>query len=337
MINMAKRMKKFEEHRINLVLDELDRKTLYFWDLNCRQSATKIAKLVSSNKDTVNFRMKKLVDDGIITSFMTELDTAKFGYNNIKVYLQFQNFNKQIEEEFFEYLKSIKEIGWVVSCSGRWDALFCYWAKSSYDFYKTFIKILNKFSKYILNKEVIHNMNWFYYNRKWLLKEHTKPIAIKYGEEPIYLKLDKLDQQILETLTKNGRISIVDLANKFKQSSQNIINRIRRLEKEKIITKYSLNIDYKKIGFIFCKTFVYLQNITEEKLKELYNYCANQPNIFALTTTLGAWDIELEFEVENFEQMREIMDDIRIKFSDVIKNYESIIITKQTSVKYIWE
>ncbi len=334
---MSNRIKKFEEHKINLVLDELDRKILYFWDLNCRQSAAEIAKLVKSNKDTVNFRMKKLVGDGIVTSFMTELDTAKFGYNNIKVYLQFQNFNKQVEEEFFEYLTSIKEVGWIVSCSGRWDALFCCWAKSSYDFYKTFIKILNKFSKYILHKEVIHNMNWFYYNRKWLLKAYTIPIAIKYGEEPEHLKLDKLDQELLENLAKNGRTSVVELAGKFNQSSQNIINRIRKLEKQKVITKYSLNIDHKKIGFTFCKTFIYLQNITEERLKELYNYCANQPNIFALTTTLGAWDIELEFEVENFEQMRETMDGIRIKFSDIIKNYEAIIITKQTAVKYIWE
>ncbi len=332
-----RKKKKFDEHKIDFVLDELDRKILYFWDLNCKQSAKQIAKLVKSNKDTVNFRMKRLIDDGIVTSFITELDTAKFGYNNIKVYLQFQNFNKKIEEEFFEYLKSVKEVGWVVSCSGRWDALFCFWATSSYDFYKIFVKILNKFSKYILNKEVIHNMNWFYYNRKWLLKEYTKPITIKYGGDPVSLKLDKLDQDILKVLTKNGKSSVVEIARKFNQSSQNIINRIRKLEKHKVITKYSLNIDYKKIGFIFCKTFIYLQNLSEERLKELYNYCANQPNIFALATTLGAWDLELEFEVENFEQMREIMDDIRIKFSDIVKSYESVIITKQTSARYIGE
>ena len=76
------------------------------------------------------------------------------------------------------------------------------------------------------------------------------------------------------------------------------------MEKQKVITKYSLNLDYSKIGYVFCKTFVYLQNISKERLKKLYAYCANQPNIFAITTSLGAWDIELEFEVENFEQMR---------------------------------
>lgn len=334
---MAKRTRKFEEHKIDTILDLLDRKILYYWDSNCRQSASKIAKLVKSNKDTVNFRIKKLIEDKIVTSFVTELNPLKFGYNNIKVYIQFQNFNKQIEKEFFSYLKSINEIGWVVSCSGKWDALFCYWARSSHEFHKTFIKILNKFSKYILHKEIIHNINWFYYNRKWLLKAHTKPLAIKYGEESNKIKLDQLDQKILKMLTNNGRISIVEIASKTNQSSQNIINRMRKLEKQDVITKYALNIDYQKLGYVFCKIFIYLQNITEERLNNLYKYCANQPNIFALTTTLGAWDLELEFEVENFEQMREIMDNIRIKFSDIIKNYESVIITKQTSTRYIYK
>lgn len=336
MINMEQKNKHFN-HKIDLVLDDLDRKILYFWDLNSRGSAKKISKLVGSNKDTVNFRMKRLIESGIVTSFIAELNTAKFGYNNIKVYLQFQNFNKKIEEEFFNYLKSIKQIGWVVSCTGRWDALFCFWAKSSYEFYKTFIKILNKFSKYILNKEVIHNINWFYYNRRWLLDEYSKPSLIKYGGEPINLKLDRLDKNILEALTKNGKTPVIDIATSQNESSQNIINRIKNLENKGVITKYSLNLDYKKLGFIFCKTFIYLQNIREERLKELYDYCGDERNILALTTTLGAWDLELEFEVENFEQMVEIMDRIRVKFSDIIKNYESVIITRQTSTMYIGE
>src|SRR3989338_10003979 len=142
-------------------LDELDRKVLYHWEINARQSAAQIAKKTTSNKDTVNFRMKRLVERGIVTSSITEINTAKLGYNNIKVYLQFQNFNKKVEKEFFDYLLSLPQIGWVVSCSGRWDALFCFWAKSSHEFYNEFVKILRKFSKYILHKEVIHNINWF--------------------------------------------------------------------------------------------------------------------------------------------------------------------------------
>ncbi|MBW2996856.1 Lrp/AsnC family transcriptional regulator, partial [Candidatus Woesearchaeota archaeon] len=255
----------------------------------------------------------------------------------IKVYFQFKDFNKEVEKEFFEYLKTIKEAAWVVSCSGRWDALVAFWSRSSFHFHEYFIKILNRFSKHILHKEIVYNIVWFYYNRKWLMKEYTTPLAIRYGGEPGQYELDSTDAEILKMLAKNSRMPVVDIAKRIDQSSQNVINRMKKLEKDGIITKYSLNIDYKKIGYVFCKTFIYLRNITQKRLDELYKYCAAQPNIFALVTTAAAWDLGLEFEVENFEQMTEIMDSIRMKFSDIITNYESVIITKQSELNYIVE
>jgi len=331
-----KRKKITIPHKMDLLLDDLDRKILYHLDLNSRQSTREIAKKVGSNKNTVNFRIHKLIERGVITRFSTNINTAKFGYSNIKVYFQFQDFNEKIEKEFFDYLKSIKRVGWIVRASGRWDALFCFWAKSSFDFHKIFTKILNRFSRYIYHKEIIHNINWFYYNRKWLMK-NIKVFPVLYGEKPGDEKLDDLDKLILKRLIENARIPITTIANEAKTSSQNVLNRIRKLKKRGIITKFSIDLDYPKLGIVFCKTFIYLQNITIERLKELYNYCAQQPKIFALTTTLGAWDLELEFEVENFEEMMSIMDRIKNKFSDMIRSYESIIITKQSEVRYIEE
>jgi Lrp/AsnC family leucine-responsive transcriptional regulator len=322
------------KHAIDLVLDELDRKILYHWDQNARLSATKIAKLIGSNKETINFRMKRMIEDGIVTSFMTEVNTAKFGYNNIKVYLQFRNFNKGLEKEFFDYLSGLKEVGWVVSCSGSWDALFCFWATSTYAFHARFVEIMNRFGKHILNKQIIHNINWFYYNRKWLVPDFEAK-AVKYGEEPVKMPMDDIDRKILDLLTKNGRESIVAIANSVDQSSQFVQSRIKKMEENGVITKYSLNIDYAKIGYVFCKTFIYTENATKERLEQFYNYCKNEPNVFALTTTSGQWDLELEFEVPDFETMTRIMDRIRIKFSDMITNYESVTITNQVTPMYV--
>lgn len=317
------------------ILDELDRKILYELDMNSRQSCKQIAKKVGSNKNTVNYRIHKLIKNRIIVKFTTHINPAKFGYQNIKVYFQFQNFDKNIETQFFEYLKKFERVGWIVRGSGSWDAIFCYWAKSSFDFYQTFIKILNKFSPYIYRKEVVHNINWFYYNRKWLLPQNFKIQPLLYGEEPGNEKIDTLNKKILKELSKNSRMPIKDIALKLNTSAQNIIKRIKNLRQKGIITKFGIDLNYEKLGLLFCKTFIYLDNITSQGLKEIYDYCALQPNIFALTTTLGAWDLELEFEVSKFKEVIEIMDDLKRKFKDMIRSYESIIITKQSEITYI--
>jgi len=318
-------------------IDELDKKILYELDINSRQSTKEVAKKVKSNKDTVNYRIHRLTENNTITKFTIATNTAYLGYQNIKVYLQFQNFSKEVEKEFFKYLQSIPRVGWIAKTSGKWDALFCYWADSKFEFYKTFIKILNKFSKYIYNKEVIHNINWFYYNRKWLNPEKIKVYSIKYGEEPHYEKIDQLDKEILKLFLKDAKIPIKNIALKTNNSAQNIINRIKKLQNKGLITKFSIDLNYEKLGLMFCKTFIYLDNITEKRLKEFYDYCAKEKNIFALTTTLGAWDIELEFEVLRFEEMVTVMDKLKEKFSDIIRNYESVIITKQSEIVYMGE
>lgn len=317
------------------LIDALDRRILYEWDLDARASASAIAKRIGSKKETVNARMKRLQTRGVVTGFVTEIDTAKLGYDNIKVYLQFQHFSHELEQAFFAYLRTIKEVGWIVGCSGRWDALFCVWSKDQHHFHEVLLAILTRFSKHILHKEIIHNINWFYYNRKWL-KPDALPHAVKY-ERASPVLIDDLDRQLLKLIVRDARKSIVSIATAAGETSQTIINRKKRLEQAGVITKYSLSIDHAKMGLIFTKTFVYLQEVTRARLQDLYRYCAEQPNIFAVTTALGAWDVEIELEVENFEQMRRIMDELRVRFSDIVKNYESVIITEQSGLRYIWE
>jgi len=81
-------------------LDILDRKILAQLDLDSRQSAQEMARKIRSNKDTVNYRMKRLVDEGIITKWLARVETAKFGFNNIKVYIRFQDTDEEKEKEF---------------------------------------------------------------------------------------------------------------------------------------------------------------------------------------------------------------------------------------------
>jgi DNA-binding Lrp family transcriptional regulator len=316
-------------------LDTLDRKILAQLDLDSRQSAQEIAKKIKSNKDTVNYRMKRLVDEGIITKWLARVETAKFGFNNIKVYIRFQDIDEKKEKEFFDFLNALPEVGWVVQASGRWDALFCVWASSTFSFYKTMSKIMNRFSKNIFEKEVVHNIVWFYYNRKWLLPESGKIHAIQYGGEPCHEKLDKVDMAILGELTADSRKRFTDIAEKIKISPQNVLNRVKSLRAKGVITLYGIDINYGLLGLIFTKAFIALDNADEESLAALYRFCERELKVFALTATVGAWDLELEFEVSRVEEMMDIMNRIKRAFPNMIKGYDSIVITKQLKINYM--
>ncbi|MBL7054806.1 Lrp/AsnC family transcriptional regulator [Candidatus Woesearchaeota archaeon] len=63
------------------------------------------------------------------------------------------------------------------------------------------------------------------------------------------LKIDNLDKEIIRILIDDSRLSYRRIAKKLKVSAATIINRVKRLEKEKIIKGYTAKVDYEKLGY----------------------------------------------------------------------------------------
>ena len=57
-------------------LNLLDKKILYELDLNSRIPISTLAKNVRTSKETVNFRIKRLIKNGYIKGFVTTLYTS---------------------------------------------------------------------------------------------------------------------------------------------------------------------------------------------------------------------------------------------------------------------
>ena len=62
------------------------------------------------------------------------------------------------------------------------------------------------------------------------------------------LNLDELDFRILMALKENGKISLNKLEEMLQKKSSTLHARIKKLESNKIIKNYSINIDNKAIG-----------------------------------------------------------------------------------------
>lgn len=75
------------------------------------------------------------------------------------------------------------------------------------------------------------------------------------------LVIDETDRAILHLLQEDARYTITSIADAVGVSGNTVRNRIERLEEDGIITGYSVDLDYKKIGldlhFVFdCSTRV---------------------------------------------------------------------------------
>ena len=62
-------------------------------------------------------------------------------------------------------------------------------------------------------------------------------------------RTDEKDQQIIEILSKNARISLRDIKKQVNLSPSSIRNRMERLVEIGVIKRYTVDIDFTKMGF----------------------------------------------------------------------------------------
>jgi len=102
------------------------------------------------------------------------------------------------------------------------------------------------------------------------------------------------------------------------------MNRVNKLEKEKIIKKYTALIDYEKIGF---DIVVLIQvRISQGKSVEVERKVAKNPNVFAIYDVTGDQDSVILARFQN-----------RRKMNDFIKKLQTFDFVERSETKLVLE
>ncbi len=317
-------------------LDKIDFKILYELHYNARRSITELAKRVGISKQNVNYRLKKLIQDEVITGFMSVIDIHHLGYLTYRVYIRYRGVDKEREDEIIKYLNNREDVLWLVSLSGNWDLEVVFIARNFIHFNNIFKKVKedvgSSFSKYNLSMSIVN----YHLNRDYLLdKPHKEFASNYYGFEPKQEKLDNLDIKVLTELSKNCRQSNQEMGQKFGVSYHTIKERIKKLEEKKIISSHRIKLNLDKLNRLYYKALLFLNNPTKNQEKEIYYFCSQYSFIVYLVEVLGDWQLEVETEVANEKEFLSFMMDLRNKFPDLISDYYILQLTKEHKLNYL--
>lgn len=314
-------------------LDKKDREILYQLDLNSRQPDSEIAKKVRLNKNTVWYRINRLVENKVIIKFVTLINPVKFGKSIFKLYVRLQDVTDDTWNEIKDYLISHKQVFWLTRNEGNWDIITAVWAKTPFDFYEFYSDFSTKFNKFILEKQVTNQIEVPFFSRSYLTEKEGE-IKCMWGGEVSEEKIDDINIKILENLSTNSRIPSTELANKLKTTARVVSYRIKELIKRKIILAFSIEVNQAAIDYDYYKVILYLKNLTKQKEHSFIEYCKEQGNVLYYIKTLGPWELELELEVKNHKELNKIMNSIRKEFGDIIKSYEPLLIVEEYKGEY---
>jgi DNA-binding Lrp family transcriptional regulator len=310
-------------------LDLKDRKILYELDTNSRQSFNEIAKKVGLSKDSIIYRIKKLQEEDIIKQFHTVIDVGKLGFISFRLYIKLQNTTPQKEAEIIEFLKKQKIVTWLVSIDGEYDLGMWVLTKSIREMNLLWKELIKIYVNYIDRKWLTIFTRVSYFPRVYLLEKKQNFDEYVFITEPEESNLDEKDIELLKLLASDARISVLDLSQKLKLTPKTITSRIKELERKKIIIGYRTMFDLEKLGYQYFKLHINLHNTTEEKIKLFRGYVKSHPNIIYDNEVLGGDDLEIEIQATTLQKFREIVDEIKKQFSDIIKEYKHMTFYKE--------
>jgi DNA-binding Lrp family transcriptional regulator len=118
--------------------------------------------------------------------------------------------------------------------------------------------------------------------------------------------IDSLDMKIIRSLQANARKPILHIAKEVDASEATIRRRIDKLLREGIIERFTVVLDYHKLGRVI-KAFIGLR-VEPSKLKAIAEHLAKHPDTQVLYRTSGDTDIVTEVIFEKMEDLNAFLE-----------------------------
>lgn len=121
--------------------------------------------------------------------------------------------------------------------------------------------------------------------------------------------MDDTDRQLLALLRDNARLPVVALANALRVARATVQNRIARLEADGTIVGYTVRLRPEAEGHrIRAITSIAIDGPRGEEVRRMLR---GNPNVVALHTTNGRWDLMAELRADTLEAFDEVLNAVR--------------------------
>jgi len=307
-------------------LDLKDKKILAYLSENSRVPLTQLKKTVQLSRDSVKYRISRLMKQGVILKFIPIIDLTRFGYHTYHTFFQIDVRNKERYDEFVDYLSKLNFVKNIIEYSDIWDLEVVAIAKSAPDYDNELNQITSMFHDIIIEKEkikVIRGYNSIHLPSKFYNEAQHEFQTIK--NETKESKLDDKDLQILLMLNESCRIPLYEISKKIGITAEAVSYRLKKLYKSNVIRKYSTLINLSSLGYHWFSFVMKTKTFNLDYDSKLRTFVLNHPYIIRAVKTLGGWDFLFYIVAEKPREFHDTVKEFKHHFSEIISNYSTLL------------
>ena len=141
--------------------------------------------------------------------------------------------------------------------------------------------------------------------------------------------MDKIDRQLVSLLQKNGKLTMKELSAELGLSITPVYERLRRLERNGVITGYHASVNPKKAGFSFeVFSSVTLESHKAEYLREFEEEIIQFSEVMECYHLAGSFDFLLKVLVKDMDEYAEFVNRKLAKLNN-IRLVQSMMVLKK--------
>ncbi|MBD3388804.1 MAG: winged helix-turn-helix transcriptional regulator [Candidatus Altiarchaeales archaeon] len=300
-------------------LDKLDRRILYHLSLDSRKSAREIGREVRASKETVNYRIKRLVNKGVINNFFTLMNLSSLGYEYYQVFLKMRDNTPTTDKRIIRFLVEDSNCWNVRSLEGVYEVSFTFIAENPGSMWDFLRRLNEKFGDHI-TEDSTHTILETYKMHQVFYASRTSRMTSMRHYDIEKNDCDGLDMRIIELTSNNARVKVSDIADRLGEPSQKIAYRMERLRDEGVIVLYSFDMNYHMLDMESIMICI--------SLKDMGSF-DNILHFFDATNTssygyklLGRYDISVELQIRNPKMFRDIIGEFKRRFNGAYSDYD---------------
>jgi Lrp/AsnC family leucine-responsive transcriptional regulator len=139
--------------------------------------------------------------------------------------------------------------------------------------------------------------------------------------------IDKIDVKILQALSQDARQSVERVAEQVNRSATPVRRRIRRLEEEGIIRRYTLDVDMKACGYgLQLFVFIKLQSRDRPTIADFEDRVRRLPEVTNCNLVTGAHDYVLEMRMPDMDIYNKFLRSVLSELPGVFGIETSVVI-----------
>ena len=134
----------------------------------------------------------------------------------------------------------------------------------------------------------------------------------------LLMVLDRIERRILALLQDNGRMSNVELAERIGLSESPCFRRVKKLERDRVITRYSAEVDQRTLGFtVTAFVLVDMDKQPDERVDDFHGCVAAEPHIVECHAMSGGHDYIMKVLARDIDHFSELVMQEILKYPGV--------------------